>query len=191
MCVLVTDFDHELIDSRPGSAILRIKSNTTIFDNEGGCHSIIRVPPTEKRGRVQTSVVTVAVMPEPKPTQFSLRESDLEIKTCRSGGKGGQHVNKTESAVQITHIPTGTAVRCESERSQHQNKATALAELTARLWAVKDQANTVAGSQARRDQIGYGVRGHKRRTIRVLDDKVVDHITGKTWTYKKYSRGDW
>lgn len=191
MCVLVTDFDYELIDSRPGSAILRIKSTTTIFDNEGGCHSIIRVPPTEKRGRVQTSVVTVAVMPEPKPTQFSLKESDIQIRTTKSSGPGGQNVNKTDSAVQITHIPTGIKVRCESERSQHQNKATAIEVLTAKLWATKDQANGAERSQIRKDQIGLGTGQKKRRTVRVLDDKVIDHVTGKTWTYKKYMRGDW
>lgn len=162
-----------------------------VFAGEAGGHRWQRVPPTEKRGRVQTSTVTVAVMPEPTAFQFVVRDQDLEVSTCRGSGPGGQKRNKTETAVQIKHRPTGLLVRCDQERSQPQNRAMALALLRARLWALESARRGADEAEARRLQLGSGQRGDKRRTIRVRADQVVDHVTGRSWSYKAYVRGDW
>jgi peptide chain release factor 1 len=149
------------------------------------------VPPTEKRGRVQTSTVTVAVLPEPDFEQMRIRDSDLSFRTCRGSGPGGQNRNKLETAVQVTHVPTGLCVRCETERSQLQNKQGALALLRARLWQIQLQGRIDARAADRRQQIGSGERGDKRRTIALQRDQVVDHVTGQTWKAKAYLRGEW
>src|SRR5262245_48467305 len=104
------------------------------FRDEAGGHRWQRVPPNERRGRVHTSTVTVAVLPEPAAAELRIAPGDLDWSFCRGSGSGGQHRNKTESTAVVTHVPTGLTVRCESERSQHQNRATALALLRARLW---------------------------------------------------------
>jgi peptide chain release factor 1 len=161
------------------------------FKDEPGGHRWQRIPPTEKRGRVQTSTVTVAVLPEPTETQVVLRETDLDFKFCRGSGNGGQHKQKTDSAVHLTHKPTGIAVRCESERSQNANKETAVAVLRARLWEVTQLALDGKRAYERKSQIGSGMRGDKRRTIRVRDDVVNDHETGRQWRFKDYERGNW
>lgn len=161
------------------------------FKDEPGGHRWQRVPPTEKQGRVQTSTITVAVLPEPTATQVVLNERDLDFKFCRGSGAGGQHRNVTDSAVVLTHRPTGVVVRCESERSQHANKDTALAVLRARLWEVTQLALDGKRALDRRAQIGSGMRGDKRRTIRVRDDVVNDHVTGRQWKFRAYARGDW
>ena len=162
-----------------------------VFRDEAGGHRWQRIPPNEKRGRVQTSTVTVAVLPEPTETQVRIAPGDLEWATCRGSGAGGQHRNKTESAVQLVHRPTGVMVRCESERSQHQNRATALALLRARLWATEQEKRVGGIAASRKAQIGSGMRGDKRRTIRVQDGVVNDHVTGKRWSFRDYERGDW
>ena len=151
----------------------------------------MRVPPNDKRGRVQTSTVTVAVLPEPTESEVQIDERDLDIRTCRGSGAGGQHRNKTESAVQVTHRPSGITVRCESERSQQQNRATALAVLRARLLELQRGAASSARASDRRAQIGSGQRGDKRRTVRVMDGQVTDHETGRTWRFRDYQRGQW
>jgi peptide chain release factor 1 len=161
------------------------------FKDEPGGHRWQRVPPNEKRGRVHTSTVTVAVLPEPTEAEVRLRESDLEWTACRGSGAGGQHRNKTNSAVQITHRPTGLMVRCEGERSQHQNRRTAIALIRARLWEAEQARRAGARADDRRAQVGSGMRGDKRRTIRTQDDQVNDHVTGRSWRYKQYVRGDW
>lgn len=148
------------------------------------------MPPTEKRGRIQTSTVTVAVLPEPDPIQFRIADRDLRWSTCRGSGPGGQNRNKTESAVQVTHIPTGVTVRCESERSQHQNRATALATLRARLWYAESERATSSRDLMRKRQVGSGMRGDKRRTVRFQDGVVTDHVTGKRWDLRDYLRGE-
>lgn len=135
--------------------------------------------------------MTVAVLPVPKKASISLPEKDLEWKYCRGSGAGGQHRNVTDSAVQLKHKPSGTQVRVESERSQHLNKEAALEVLRARLLSDASGNMTSKRKQTRKKQIGSGMRGDKRRTIRVQDGSVRDHITGKTWNYKKYRRGDW
>jgi peptide chain release factor 1 len=111
--------------------------------------------------------------------------------TCRGSGAGGQHRNKTETCVVLTHRPTGLTVRCESERSQHQNEETALALLRARLHAAEEERHTAARAGDRRRQVGSGMRGDKRRTIRCQEGTVVDHLTGRTWTLRAYQRGEW
>jgi peptide chain release factor 1 len=140
---------------------------------------------------VQTSTVTVAVLPEPTETQIRLSEKDLEFSTTRGSGPGGQNRNKVETCVIVKHKPTGLLVRCESERSQHQNKATALGLLRAKLWEAEQ--NRVTGDRAdqRKQQVGSGMRGDKRRTIRCQEGVVNDHVTGQQWQFKNYERGDW
>jgi peptide chain release factor 1 len=161
------------------------------FADESGGHRWQRVPPSDKRGRVQTSTITVVVLPEPTPLEVKIDERDLEWSTCRASGDGGQHLQKTESAVQLRHRPSGIAVRCESERSQHQNRATAMAVLRARLHARALEAHRAERDAARRAQAGSGERGDKRRTIRAQDGFVTDHVTGRRWSYRDYVRGHW
>ena len=140
---------------------------------------------------MHTSTVTVAVLPEPTAAQVVLREDDLEFTACRGSGAGGQHRNVTASAVQLKHKPSGLMVRCETERSQHQNRETAMALLRARLWELEQGRLTGARAENRKQQVGSGMRGDKRRTIRAQDGQVTDHMTGRTWRYKDYVRGNW
>ncbi len=167
------------------------KGARELFAGEAGGHRFQRVPPTEKRGRVQSSTITVAVLDEEVIAELDLPESELEWSTCRASGKGGQHLQKTDSAVQVTHVPTGIQVRSEGERSQHQNKVVALATLRARLRETKRAAAAAERAAERRGQVGSGMRADKRRTIRVQDDTVVDHETGRSWRYRDYVRGAW
>jgi peptide chain release factor 1 len=145
------------------------KGAVAAFRNEAGGHRHQRVPPTEKRGRVQTSTVTVAVLPVPSPVEVRIDERDLDWTTCRAGGKGGQNVAKTETAVQVTHLPTGLQVRCENERSQKQNLDTAMAILRAKLLDRARNASDAARNGNRRAQLGSGQRGDKTRTYRWQD----------------------
>ncbi|HJZ87426.1 MAG TPA: peptide chain release factor-like protein [Polyangia bacterium] len=161
------------------------------FRDEPGGHRWQRVPPTDKRGRVHTSTITVAVLPEPTPTEVRICEADLDWSTCRGTGSGGQKRNKTESTVLLTHLPTGLQVRCESSRSQLHNRGVALALLRARLWAAEQARRQAARAAARRGQVGSGMRGDKRRTVRCQDGVVTDHLTGRRWDLKSYLRGDW
>ncbi|MHC4237266.1 MAG: peptide chain release factor-like protein [Planctomycetota bacterium] len=178
---------------RPGLIVFKAtgKQAAKTFANESGGHRWQRIPPTEKRGRRQTSTITVAVMSIPKESELRINDKDLDYKTCRGSGAGGQHRNVTDSAVQLTHIPTGISVRCESERSQHFNRETALEMLRAQL--MKSQRTKDSNSRAadRKSQIGSGMRADKRRTIRVQDASVTDHVLNKTWNLKDYLRGNW
>lgn len=182
----------DLVYRTDGMAVLRIKGKKAYasFRHEAGGHRWQRVPPTEKRGRVHTSTITVAVLPVQKQARVSLAIKDVDIKTCRGSGAGGQHRNTTDSAVQATHIPTGLSVRIESERSQHQNRQVALEILQARL---ADQANgSIRASRAdkRKRQLGSGQRGDKRRTIALQRGTVFDHKLGRSVRAKAYQRGD-
>lgn len=183
----------EIIDNRPGMLIFQVtgREAEALFKNEPGGHRWQRVPPTERSGRVHTSTITVAVLPEPTKAQVHLKDSDLEWKTCRGSGAGGQHRNVTDSAVLLKHKPSGLVVRCESERSQFQNKASARAVLASRLWAAELQKISGGRAADRKTQVGSGMRGDKRRTVRSKDGQVNDHVTGRYWDYKKYIRGDW
>jgi peptide chain release factor 1 len=162
-----------------------------LFRDESGGHRWQRIPPNERRGRVHTSTITVAVLPEPHEEALVLRERDLEWKTSRGSGAGGQHRNKTESAVDLTHLPTKITVHCETERSQHENRRLALARLRARLRADKLATDRAGADASRRAQVGQGMRGDKRRTIRCQEGLVVDHETERTWELRAYERGDW
>lgn len=161
------------------------------FKDEAGGHRWQRVPPTEKRGRVQTSTITVAVLPEPTKAEVNLDPRDLSIGFCRGSGAGGQKRNKTETAVQVTHLPTGLQVRCETERSQHQNRATALSLLRARLFEIESSRREGALARERRQQLGSGMRGDKRRTVRCQEGVVNDHLTGRVMSLRDYERGEW
>lgn len=186
-------FSLLILEDRPGILVAHVdgpKAPET-FANEAGGHRWQRVPPNDKRGRVQTSTVTVAVLQEPEESELDLPLSDLDISTCRGSGAGGQHRNKTDSAVIIVHRPTGVTVRCESERSQYHNKKTALALLRARLQERLESEATRSRDGNRRQQVGSGMRGDKRRTIRCQDGQVNDHVTGRTWRLKDYLRGEW
>lgn len=165
------------------------KKAAKILKKEAGGHRWQRNPPTESRGRVHTSTITVAVLEERKDVQIEIKESDLEIKTARGSGKGGQHRNKTDSAVQVKHLPTGLIVRCENERSQHQNKDQALSVLKSKLFSIGYKAVQNASNNQRKDQIGSGMRGDKIRTIRVQDNTVVNNKSNKRTTFKDYYKG--
>ena len=162
-----------------------------LFAGEVGGHRWQRVPPTEKRGRVHSSTITVAVLPIPTEAELVIRPSDLEWSACRASGKGGQALQKTDSAVQVIHRPSGLMVRCESERSQHHNRIAALEVLRARLAADLRERAAADRARTRRDQIGSGMRADKRRTVRVQEGVVVDHLTGRTWRLRDYQRGRW
>lgn len=156
--------------------------------NEAGGHRWQRVPPNEKRGRVHTSTVTVAVL-DVQAKVFALDPRDVEFKTCRGSGAGGQHRNMTDSAVQATHRPSGLAVRVESERSQHQNKESALRLLQFKLAQKASDDASKATNALRKGQVGAGQRADKRRTIAVQRDSVVDHVSGKETSFGKYAKG--
>jgi len=148
---------------------------------EGGVHRIQRIPVTEKNGRVHTSTATVAVLPKPKKSEFTIRPDEIRIEFCRSSGPGGQFVNKRESAVRITHIPTGLAVFSQTERNQLQNRENAMALLEYRLQEKKRQDEEAAFGGARMEQIGTGERCEKIRTYNVPQDRVTDHRIKKSW----------
>ena len=161
------------------------------FAQESGGHRWQHVPKGEKRGRVQTSTVTVAVLEEPRDADLHIDERDIEWTTCRGSGAGGQHRNKTESAVQMKHLPTGISVRVENERSQHQNKEAAYRVLRARIHAQRAAVSAAARDGVRRALVGSGERGDKIRTIREQDDRVTDHRSNRQIRYKDYVRGNW
>ncbi|GAB3045096.1 peptide chain release factor 1 [Acinetobacter apis] len=143
---------------------------------ESGAHRVQRVPATESQGRVHTSACTVAILPEVDiDTTVEINNSDLRIDTYRASGAGGQHINKTDSAVRITHIPSGVVVECQEERSQHKNKAKALALLASRLENAKKQAQESATSEMRRDLVGSGDRSERIRTYNYPQGRMTDH----------------
>lgn len=147
---------------------------------ESGVHRVQRVPATETQGRIHTSTATVAVLPEAEEVDVEIRPEDLRIETCRSGGAGGQHVNRTESAVQIFHLPTGIMVRCEQERSQMKNRETGMRILRARLFEMKQREAQQSYSARRRALIGSGGREEKIRTYNFPQNRITDHRIGYT-----------
>ncbi len=147
---------------------------------ESGVHRVQRVPATETQGRIHTSTVTVAVLPEAEEVDIQIRPDELRIEVCRAGGAGGQHVNRTESAVQVFHLPTGLMVRCEDGRSQGQNKERALQILRSRLYEAKQRETQEKYSATRRALIGSGDRSEKIRTYNFPQSRITDHRIGLT-----------
>ncbi len=151
------------------------------FRYETGVHRVQRVPATEKSGRIHTSTASVAVLPIRKKLNFEINPADIEMEFSRSGGAGGQNVNKVETAVRLIHKPTGIDVRSTSERSQLKNREKAMSILTAKLALLKEEEEAKKFAQNRKDQIGTGDRSEKIRTYNVLQDRVTDHRLKQSW----------
>ncbi|MBI2476005.1 MAG: PCRF domain-containing protein [Candidatus Taylorbacteria bacterium] len=164
-------------------AVFEIKGDGAYKDLrfETGVHRIQRVPATEKIGRVHTSTASVAVLPIRKKVSIEINPSDIRMEFSRSGGAGGQNVNKVETAVRLIHIPTGIDVRCTSERSQAKNREKAMSILAAKIQALKEEEEAKKYAGERKNQIGTGDRSEKIRTYNVLQDRVTDHRIKESW----------
>ncbi len=150
------------------------------FKFESGVHRVQRIPVTESNGRIQTSTVTVAVLPEAEDVEVEVNPADIKIESCKSSGVGGQHINKTESAVRLTHKPTGIVIECDQERSQLQNKEKALRLLYTKLYDIKLREQAEAIASTRKNQVGSGDRSEKIRTYNYPQSRVTDHRINKT-----------
>ena len=162
------------------SAVIEGEGAYSRLKFESGVHRVQRVPETETQGRIHTSTATVAVLPELEETEYSLDPSELRIDVFRSSGAGGQKVNKTETAIRVTHLPTGTVVECQDERSQYKNKARALSILASRLAEEERRKQAEARADERRSQIGMGFRNERIRTYNFPQGRVTDHRIGLT-----------
>jgi len=150
------------------------------FKFESGVHRVQRIPVTESNGRIQTSTVTVAVLPEAEEVEVEVNPADIKIESCKSSGAGGQHINKTESAVRLTHKPTGIVIECDQERSQLQNKEKAMRLLYTKLYDMKRREQEESIASARKTQVGSGDRSEKIRTYNFPQSRVTDHRINKT-----------
>ncbi|EGK7485763.1 peptide chain release factor 1 [Campylobacter lari] len=177
------DYKYEIVSSSEGSVggfkeiIILIKGNGAYsrLKYEGGTHRVQRVPETESQGRVHTSAITVAIMPEVDDVEIQINPNDLKIDVMRSSGHGGQSVNTTDSAVRITHIPTGIVVVNQDGKSQHKNKESAMKVLKARLFEMQEQERLAKESQARKSQVGSGDRSERIRTYNFPQNRISDH----------------
>ena len=152
-----------------------------LLKNESGVHRVQRVPKTEKSGRIHTSTVTVAILPKVSPTELQLNPQTLKIETFRSSGPGGQHMQKSDSAVRITHVPTGINASCQDNRSQHKNRAKAEEILRSRLFQLMQKQNKSKVDDLRREQVGTAGREEKIRTYNFSQNRVTDHRIKKSW----------
>ncbi|MBO5879221.1 MAG: peptide chain release factor 1 [Clostridia bacterium] len=150
------------------------------FKFESGVHRVQRIPVTESNGRIQTSTVTVAVLPEAEEVEVEVNPADIKIESCKSSGAGGQHINKTESAVRLTHKPTGIVIECDQERSQLQNKEKALKILYSKLYDMKVREQDEKIASTRKSQVGSGDRSEKIRTYNYPQSRITDHRINKT-----------
>ncbi len=156
---------------------------------ESGGHRVQRVPQTETQGRTHTSAATVAVMPEVEAVDFELDDTELEITAMRSSGPGGQHVNKTSSAIRVIHLPTGIQVKCQEGKSQSRNKMMALDLLRAKLYEIDRMKREAARSELRRTQVGSGDRSQRIRTYNWPQNRVTDHRIGQSFSLEKIIEG--
>ncbi len=158
---------------------------------ESGVHRVQRIPVTESNGRIQTSAVSVAVLPEAEDVEIAVSPSDIRFESCKSSGAGGQHINKTESAVRLTHVPSGIVVECDTERSQLQNKETAMRILRTKLYDIKIRERDEKIASERKSQIGSGDRSEKIRTYNYPQSRVTDHRINKTiYSLESFMNGD-
>ncbi len=161
------------------------------FKFESGVHRVQRVPATESQGRIQTSTVTVAVLPEAEEVEVEINPSDIVMESCKSSGAGGQHINKTESAVRLTHKPSGIVIECQEERSQFKNKDKAMKLLRAKLYRIKEAEQNEKIASDRKSQVGTGDRSEKIRTYNYPQGRITDHRIGYTvYTLDRFMNGD-
>ena len=161
------------------------------FKFESGVHRVQRVPETETQGRIHTSTATVAVLPEAQDVDVEINPTDLQIDTFRASGAGGQHVNKTESAIRIIHIPTGTIVECQDERSQHKNKDKAMKILRSKILEAEREKQMSSIADERKSQVGTGDRSERIRTYNYPQGRISDHRIGLTiYKLEQFLNGD-
>ena len=174
-----TGFKIEPIDD----GIFKVKGKNAYktFKYESGVHRVQRVPATESQGRIHTSTASVAVLPEIQPTQIQIKEDDLDWKFTRAGGHGGQNVNKVNTAVLLTHKPSGTVINCRQERSQQQNRILALELLRSQLWEIEEEKKLKDIKDTHRQAVGRAMRAEKIRTYNYPENRVTDHRLPKTW----------
>jgi len=157
------------------------KNSFSKLRNEAGVHRVQRIPETEKSGRIHTSTASVAILPKTKKSEIEIKPDDLQVDTFKSSGPGGQNVNKRETAIRITHLPTGIVVASQNERNQAQNKENALSIIKARVAEVQEQRQAEKIGSKRKDQVGQAMRAEKIRTYNFPQDRLTDHRIKKTW----------